>query len=147
MSVDYTFLTKYFGDAITDTGILLILVIIDTVLALSYAVASGHKFTSAKMLSGILRNTLLSVVPLGVRAIALIEPRQDDLYMVLSAIFFVFIAWSVLVSIVSYLSLLGIKFPDWLLKIVDGEIQAKGSPVGISAVKENAEKSGKDGTK
>lgn len=146
MSVDYTFLTKYFGDAITDTGILLILVVIDTVLALSYAYGNGRKFTSAKMLSGILRNTLLSVVPLGIRAIALIEPRKDDLYMVLSAIFFVFIGWSVLVSIVSYLSLLGIKFPDWLLKIVDGEIQAKGAPVGISSVKDN-EKSDKDGTK
>lgn len=146
MSVDYSFLTKYFGDSVTDTGILLILVVIDTVLALSYAMGNGHKFTSAKMLSGILRNTLLSVVPLGIRAIALVEPRKDDLYMILSAIFFVFIGWSVLVSIVSYLSLLGIKFPDWLLKIVDGEIQAKGSPVGISSVKDS-EKSDKDGSK
>lgn len=135
MSVDYSFLTKYFGNSVTDTGILLILVVIDTVLALSYSMSSGRKFTSAKMLAGILRNVLLSVVPLGVRAISLIEPRQDDLYMILSAIFFVFIGWSIMVSIISYLSLLGIKFPDWLLKIVDGEIQAKGAPVGISSIK------------
>lgn len=146
MSVDYSFLTKYFGDSITDTGILLILVVIDTVLALSYSMGNGRKFTSAKMLSGILRNTLLSVVPLGIRAIALIEPRKDDLYMVLSAIFFVFIGWSILVSIVSYLSLLGIKFPDWLLKIVDGEIESKGAPTGISSVKDR-EKSDKDVSK
>lgn len=135
MSVDYSFLTKYFGDSVTDTGILLILVVIDTVLALSYSMSSGRKFTSAKMLAGILRNVLLSVVPLGVRTISLIEPRQDDLYMILSAIFFVFIGWSIMVSIISYLSLLGIKFPDWLVKIVDGEIQAKGAPVGISSIK------------
>ena len=71
MSVDYSFLTKYFGNSVTDTGILLILVVIDTVLALSYSMSAGRKFTSAKMLAGILRNVLLSVVPLGVRAISL----------------------------------------------------------------------------
>lgn len=125
MPVNSDLLTQYFGDAITDTGILLILVVVDTILALTYSLGTNHRFTSGRMLSGILRNVLLSVVPLGVRALALIEPRQDDLYSVLSAIFFIFIGWAVIVSILSYLTLLGLKFPKWLLNIVSGEIETK----------------------
>ena len=130
-------LTSYFGNDGTDAGLLLILVVIDTTLALTYRMGTDKKFISSKMLSGILRNAILSVIPLGIRALSFIEPRQDDLYKILSAFFFVFISWSIIVSILSYVSLLGIKYPAWLLKILGAEINAKGGNIDIEKLGEN----------
>lgn len=134
---------SYFSDPLSDTGILMILVLIDTVLAITYKMSKkASSFISSKMLSGLLRNLLLSIVPLMVTLISDLDPRTDDLYAILSFIFFIFIAWAILVSIISYTSLLGIKYPEWLLKLLTGEIESKGLKINIGSDSDGKSKSG-----
>ena len=134
---------SYFSDPLSDTGILMILVVIDTVLAITYKMSKkSASFISSKMLGGLLRNLVLSIVPLMVALISALDPRTDGLYAVLSFIFFVFIAWAILVSIISYTSLLGIKYPEWLLKLLMGEIESKGLKINVGSDSDGKSKSG-----
>lgn len=146
MQIDPSFIKAYFGDAVADSGILMLLMIIDITLALSYKLYNGKKFLSNKMLSGILRDVILSVVPLGVRGLSIIDPRTDDLYSFISAILFILIGYSLVVSIFAYTSMLGIKYPAWLLKFLDGEIAAKGGNISIEGVVNDGREQGERST-
>ena len=115
----------YFNDGISDTGILIIFVIIDTVLALSYQLKEKQSIISSTLLSGLLRNLFLAIIPILISGLSYLHPRTDDLYQILAAILSVFIGYGILQSILSYVSLWGVKYPAWLLNWLSGEIDSK----------------------
>lgn len=115
----------YFNDGISDSGILMILVIVDTVLALSYQLKVKQPIISSRLLSGLLRNVILAVTPSLVTALSIWRPRSDDIYQMLAAILSVFIGYAIIQSILSYVTLWGVKYPEWLTKWLSGEIESK----------------------
>lgn len=115
----------YFNDGISDSGILMILVIVDTVLALSYQMKVRQPIVSSRLLSGLLRNVILAVTPSLVTALSIWRPRSDDIYQMLAAILSIFIGYAIIQSILSYVNLWGVKYPEWLTKWLSGEIESK----------------------
>ena len=115
----------YFNDGISDSGILMILVIVDTVLALSYQLKVKQPIISSRLLSGLLRNVILAVTPSLVTALSIWRPRSDDIYQMLAAVLSVFIGYAIIQSILSYVNLWGVKYPEWLTKWLSGEIESK----------------------
>lgn len=118
-------LVNYFNDGISDSGILMILVIVDTVLALSYQLKVKQPIISSRLLSGLLRNVILAVTPSLVTALSIWRPRSDDIYQLLAAILSIFIGYAIIQSILSYVNLWGVKYPEWLTKWLSGEIESK----------------------
>lgn len=118
-------LINYLNDGITDSGILIILVLIDTTLGITYAIKAKKKLTSTTMLSGMLRNLILAIMPYLVSAMQKIRPRQDDLYPMLSVLLTLFIGVAIIQSILAYCDLWGIKFPAWLENFIKDEINSK----------------------
>ena len=115
----------YFNDGITDTGILIIFVIIDTVLALSYQLKEKQSIVSSTLLSGLLRNLFLAIVPSLISGLAFLRPRTDDIYQILAAVLSIFIGYGIMQSILSYINLWGVKYPKWLTDWLSGEIDSK----------------------
>lgn len=130
-------LVQYFNDGISDSGILLILVIVDTVLALSYQIKISKPIVSGQLLSGLLRNVVLAVIPSLVSALAIYRPRTDDVYQFLAAIMSIFIGYAIVQSILSYVTLWGVKYPKWLLDWLSGEIESKVNKNGDYLPKES----------
>lgn len=118
-------LVTYFNDGISDSGILMILVIVDTVLALSYQIKVNKPIVSSRLLSGLLRNVILAVTPSLVSALSMWRPRSDDVYQFLAAILSIFIGYAIAQSILSYVNLWGVKYPKWLTDWLSGEIESK----------------------
>lgn len=118
-------LVKYFNDGLSDSGILVILVLVDTVLALSYQLKVSRPIISSRLLSGLLRNIILAVMPSLVTALSLWRPRSDDVYQVLAAILSIFIGYAIIQSILSYINLWGVQYPTWLTNWLSGEIKNK----------------------
>lgn len=116
---------QYFNDGITDTGILIIFVIIDTVLALSYQLKEKQSIVSSTLLSGLLRNLFLAIVPSLISGLAFLRPRTDDIYQILAAVLSIFIGYGIMQSILSYINLWGVKYPKWLTDWLSGEIDSK----------------------
>lgn len=118
-------LIQYFNDGVSDSGILMILVIIDTVLALSYQLKVKQPIISSRLLSGLLRNVILAVTPSLVTALSIWRPRSDDIYQMLAAILSLFIGYAIIQSILSYVTLWGVKYPKWMTDWLSGEIESK----------------------
>lgn len=131
----------YFNDGISDSGILMILVIVDTVLALSYQLKVKQPIISSRLLSGLLRNVILAVTPSLVTALSIWRPRSDDIYQMLAAILSVFIGYAIIQSILSYVNLWGVKYPEWLTKWLSGEIESKVNKNGNNLPENTADKS------
>lgn len=118
-------LIQYFNDGVSDSGILMILVIVDTVLALSYQLKVKQPIVSSRLLSGLLRNVILAVTPSLVTALSIWRPRSDDIYQMLAAILSAFIGYAIIQSILSYVTLWGVKYPKWMTDWLSGEIESK----------------------
>lgn len=118
-------LIQYFNDGVSDSGILMILVIVDTVLALSYQLKVKQPIVSSRLLSGLLRNVILAVTPSLVTALSIWRPRSDDIYQMLAAILSLFIGYAIIQSILSYVTLWGVKYPKWMTDWLSGEIESK----------------------
>lgn len=116
---------NYFNDGISDSGILLILVLVDTILAVSYQIKISGKITSNRLMSGLLRNITLAFTPSLVSVLSKYRPRTDGVYQILAAVLALFIGYAIIESILSYISLWGVKYPDWMMNWLRGEISSK----------------------
>lgn len=134
-------LINYFNDGISDSGILMILVIVDTVLALSYQLKVRQPIVSSRLLSGLLRNVILAVTPSLVTALSIWRPRSDDIYQMLAAILSIFIGYAIVQSILSYINLWGVKYPKWMTDWLSGEIESKVNKNGNNLPENTADKS------
>lgn len=123
--MNYEEVLKIFNDGISDTGILFILVLIDTILALTYCFKVKKPVLSGELLSGLLRNFLLCFMPIAVSYLAILRPRTDGIYALIACILTLFIAYAILQSILAYATLWGLNLPDWLKNIIEGEIKEK----------------------
>lgn len=134
-------LINYFNDGISDSGILMILVIVDTALALSYQMKVRQPIVSSRLLSGLLRNVILAVAPSLVTALSIWRPRSDDIYQMLAAILSIFIGYAIVQSILSYINLWGVKYPKWMTEWLSGEIESKVNKNGNNLPENTANKS------
>ena len=123
-------LLNMFNDGVSDSGILFILVLVDTCLAISYQIKSGNKLLSNKLLSGLLRNITLCFIPALVYALSGWHPRTDQVYQVIAAVLSVYIGYAILQSILAYTGLWGIKYQEWLNKWLENEIKDKEKKTG-----------------
>lgn len=134
-------LITYFNDGISDSGILMILVIVDTVLALSYQLKVKQPIISSRLLSGLLRNVILAVTPSLVTALSVWRPRSDNIYQMLAAILSIFIGYAIIQSILSYVNLWGVKYPKWMTDWLSGEIESKVNKNGNNLPENTTDKS------
>lgn len=134
-------LINYFNDGISDSGILMILVIVDTILALSYQMKVRQPIVSSRLLSGLLRNVILAVTPSLVTALSIWRPRSDDIYQMLAAILSIFIGYAIVQSILSYINIWGVKYPKWMTDWLSGEIESKVNKNGNNLPENTANKS------
>lgn len=137
-----------FNDGISDSGILFILVLIDTTLAVSYQIKQKQHLLSSTLLSGLLRNFVLCFMPFLVHELAAFHPRTDNVYQLISAVLSVFIGYAVIQSILAYTALWGISYPQWLKDWLSNEIMDKENKNGDIIripVKEEAKGDVKDG--
>lgn len=123
--MNYENLLTTFNDGISDSGILFILVLIDTILALTYCFKVKKPVLSGELLSGLLRNFLLCFMPIAVSYLAVLRPRTDGIYALIACILTLFIAYAIMQSILAYANLWGLNLPDWLKSIIEGEIKEK----------------------
>lgn len=137
-----------FNDGISDSGILFILVLIDTTLAVSYQIKQKQHLLSSTLLSGLLRNFVLCFMPFLVHELAAFHPRTDNVYQLIAAVLSVFIGYAVIQSILAYTALWGISYPQWLKDWLSNEIMDKENKNGDIIripVKEEHEGDVKDG--
>ena len=123
--MNYENLLKIFNDGVSDSGILFILVLVDTILALTYCFKVKKPVLSGELLSGLLRNFLLCFMPIAVSYLATLRPRTDGIYALIACILTLFIAYAIMQSILAYTALWGLNLPDWLKNIIEGEIKEK----------------------
>lgn len=116
---------QYFNDGVSDSAILFILVLIDTTLAVSYQIKQRQHLLSSTLLAGLLRNFVLCFMPFLVADVAKYHPRSDMLYQFVAAILSLYIGYAIVQSILAYTDLWGVKYPDWLKKWLENEIQDK----------------------
>ena len=116
---------NYYNDGVTDSGILMILVLIDTAVAVSYHYAKGSGFVSNRLLSGLIRNLVLSFMPSLITGISALRPRTDTLYQYLAMILTIYIGYAIIQSILAYMNLWGVKLPTWLNDLLSQEIKDK----------------------
>lgn len=118
-------LLQYFNDGVSDSAILFILVLIDTTLAVSYQIKQRQHLLSSTLLAGLLRNFVLCFMPFLVADIAKYHPRSDTLYQFVAAVLSLYIGYAIIQSILAYTDLWGVKYPDWLKKWLENEIEDK----------------------
>lgn len=123
--MNLTDFVNYFNDGVADTGILMILVLIDTAVAVSYHYSKGNGFVSNRLLSGLIRNLILSFMPSLVTGISSLRPRTDTLYQYLAMILTIYIGYAIIQSILAYTALWGVKLPSWLNDLLSQEIKDK----------------------
>ena len=116
---------NYFNDGITDTGILFILVLVDTALAMSYQIKQKQHLLSSTLLAGLLRNFILCFMPILVTELSRLHPRSDNFYQVIAAVLSVYIGYAIIQSILAYTELWGINYPEWLKKWLTQEVKSK----------------------
>lgn len=104
----------------TDSGVLFIMVLFDTSLAVAYRLAKHKPINSSTLISGMLRNTSYALMPMFLQALQVLA--TDDSY-ILYDIFklgFTVIGFLGLVqSCSANLKLNGAKIDEWLPKIYD----------------------------
>lgn len=121
--MDYGQILTYLTDGVADTMLLFILVFIDTVLGFAQAVKNNKKIVSRTLLSGIIANLLLCVVPSAIAAIGMVRPSVNkDLFSILSVGYSVLLACGVIQSILANLHLLGVKLPSKLINWLTDEL-------------------------
>lgn len=121
-----TNIMTYLSDGTTDTLLLLVIVVIDTVLGLGQAIKNNKSVTSKRLLSGVLMNFILSLVPSMIMFIGSVRPNANEYFLeFLSAGYSLLLGAAFLQSIMANLSLLGVKLPDFLLKWLESEISNK----------------------
>lgn len=125
IKMNITDFVNYFNDGVADTGILMILVLIDTAVAVSYHYAKGNGFVSNRLLSGLIRNLILSFMPSLITGISALRPRSDTLYQYLAMILTIYIGYAIIQSILAYMNLWGVKLPTWLNDLLSQEIKDK----------------------
>lgn len=138
-----------FNDGISDSGILFILVLIDTTLAVSYQIKQKHHLLSSTLLSGLLRNFVLCFMPFLVHELAAFHPRTDNVYQLIAAFLSIFIGYAIIQSILAYVAMWGISYPKWLMDWLSNEImdkERKNADIIRIPVKEEHEGDVKDGT-
>lgn len=123
--MDWNSVFSMFNDGVSDSGILFILVLVDTCLALSYQVKSGGRLLSSKLLSGLLRNITLCFMPALVYLLAVWHPRSDSVYQMIAVVLSIYIGYAIVQSILAYTNLWGIKYPNWLKTWLESEIKDK----------------------
>lgn len=123
--MNYENLLKIFNDGVSDSGILFILVLIDTILAITYCFKTKKPVLSGELLSGLLRNFLLCFMPVAVSYLSVLRPRTDGIYALIACILTLFIAYAIIQSILAYANLWGLNLPNWLKSIIEGEIKEK----------------------
>lgn len=116
---------SFFSDGVTDTSVLLVLVVIDTTLAVSYWFKNGRRILSNTLLSGLLRNVILAQVPSLMQLLSSFHPSSSIIYPLVTSIITVYIGFAIVQSIMAYTAMWGIKFPSWLDAIIKQEIQSK----------------------
>lgn len=121
---------SYFNDGITDTGVLFILVLIDTALAMSYQIEQKKHLLSSTLLAGLLRNFGLCFMPILVAGLSKFHPRTDGLYQMIAAILSIYIGYAIIQSILAYTQLWGIDYPGWLQDWLSQEVKDKEGKAG-----------------
>jgi len=108
----------YLMNGYTDSGVLFIMVLFDTSLAVAYRITKHKPINSAALISGMLRNTTYALMPMFLQALQILV--HDDSY-ILYDIFklgFTIIGFLGLVqSCSANLKLNGAKIDEWLPKI------------------------------
>lgn len=120
-----TNIINYFNDGIADTGILYILVIVDTVLAISYKIKENKGLMSNVLLAGLFRNVILAMLPSIITWLSIMRPRTDNTYTYIIALFSIMIGAGIIQSILANINLLGIKYPQWLMDWLSKELSNK----------------------
>lgn len=120
-----SYFISYFNDGITDTGILFILVLVDTALAMSYQIKQKQHLLSSTLLAGLLRNFLLCFMPILVTELRQLHPRSDNLYQLIAAVLSIYIGYAIIQSILAYTQLWGINYPDWIKNVLIQEVVSK----------------------
>lgn len=128
-----------FNDGVSDSGILFILVLVDTCLALSYQIKSGGQLLSSKLLSGLLRNITLCFMPALVHILAVWHPRSDSVYQMIAVVLSIYIGYAIVQSILAYTDLWGIKYPDWLKSWLKSEIKDKEDKLNQTNTQDNTD--------
>lgn len=134
---------NYFNDGITDTGILFILVLVDTALAMSYQIKQKQHLLSSTLLAGLLRNFILCFMPILVTELSRLHPRSDNFYQLIAAVLSVYIGYAIIQSILAYTALWGINYPDWLKKWLTQEVKSKEEKVEKNGKSDSATSIGK----
>lgn len=134
---------NYFNDGITDTGILFILVLVDTALAMSYQIKQKQHLLSSTLLAGLLRNFILCFMPILVTELSRLHPRSDNFYQLIAAVLSVYIGYAIIQSILAYTELWGINYPDWLKKWLTQEVKSKEEKVEKNGKSDSATSIGK----
>ena len=110
----------YLMNGYTDSGVLFIMVLFDTSLAIAYRITKHKPINSSTLISGMLRNTTYALMPMFLQGLQVLA--TDDSY-ILYDIFklgFTIIGFLGLVqSCSANLKLNGAKIDEWLPKIYD----------------------------
>lgn len=117
----------FFADGVTDSSVLSVLVLIDTTLAVSYWFKNGRRILSNTLLSGLLRNVVLALMPSLMQLLSAWHPTNTSsiIYPLVTSIITIYIGFAIVQSIMAYTAMWGIKFPGWLDAIIKQEIQSK----------------------
>lgn len=116
----YNEICRYLMNGYTDSGVLFIMVLFDTSLAIAYRITKHKPINSSTLISGMLRNTTYALMPMFLQGLQVLA--TDDSY-ILYDIFklgFTIIGFLGLVqSCSANLKLNGAKIDEWLPKIYD----------------------------
>lgn len=118
---------NFFADGVTDSSVLSVLVLIDTTLAVSYWFKNGRRILSNTLLSGLLRNVVLALMPSLMQLLSSWHPTSTSsiIYPLVTSIITIYIGFAIVQSIMAYTAMWGIKFPNWLDAIIKQEVQSK----------------------
>lgn len=118
---------NFFADGVTDSSVLSVLVLIDTTLAVSYWFKNGRRILSNALLSGLLRNVVLALMPSLMQLLSSWHPTSTSsiIYRLVTSIITIYTGFAIIQSILSYTAMWGIKFPNWLEAIIKQEIKSK----------------------
>lgn len=123
MAIDQIF--SYLTDGVTDTFLLMILVVIDTVLGFSQAIRNNKRITSKTLISGVVTNFILTLIPSAIFTIGFRSTANITFLNWLSAGYTIILAYGIIQSIMGNMNLLGIKLPNAIIKWLSDELDDK----------------------
>lgn len=104
----------------SDSGVLFIMVLFDTMLAVAYRIKNHKAINSVTLISGMLRNTSYALMPLCLQALQILV--HDDSYLLYNIFKFGFTVIGFLglsQSCIANLKINGAKIDEWLPKIYE----------------------------